>query len=191
MKLPSGFWGLAAGWLALEDAFDELFLMVPLPELIALPVPQLIVFDLDFTLWDCGGTWCDCLSPPFRLDKDRIIDRTRRYIRCYQDVEAILDYCDQQQIPMALASRTEQPAWARELLQLLAITHRFAYAEIYPSSKVRHFTALGKASGIAYEEMLFFDDEMRNIREVGEMGVTAIHVANGMSSELFHASLDR
>lgn len=92
---------------------------------------------------------------------------------------------------MALASRTEQPAWARQLLELLAITHRFAYAEIYPSSKVRHFAALRQASGIAYEKMLFFDDEMRNIREVGELGVTAVHVPDGMTTELFQTHFSR
>ncbi len=156
-----------------------------------MPSPHLIVFDLDFTLWDCGGTWCDCLSPPFRSEQTRIVDRTSRHIRCYDDVEAILQYCEQQEIPMALASRTEQPAWARQLLELLTLTHRFAYAEIYPSSKVRHFAALHQTSGIAYERMLFFDDEMRNIREVGELGVTSVHVANGMTTELFRTSLDR
>ncbi|WP_234824172.1 magnesium-dependent phosphatase-1 [Bremerella cremea] len=160
-------------------------------ELKSLPGPSLIVFDLDFTLWDCGGTWCDCLSPPFRIDQKRIVDRTQRHIRCYDDVEAILDYCNQQAIPLALASRTEQPRWAKELLDLLAITHRFAFAEIYPSSKVRHFSALRKDSGVAYEKMLFFDDEMRNIREVGDLGVTAVHVANGMTMELFRAHVDR
>ena len=26
---------------------------------------MLLVFDLDFTLWDAGGTWCDQTKPPF------------------------------------------------------------------------------------------------------------------------------
>ena len=41
---------------------------------------ELVVFDLDFTLWDCGGTWCDCLSPPFMVRDQRILDRTGRWI---------------------------------------------------------------------------------------------------------------
>lgn len=153
--------------------------------------PSLIVFDLDFTLWDCGGTWCDCLTPPFRIDRQRVVDRTSRHIRFYDDVPTILEYCRQADIPMALASRTEQPNWARQLLQLLAITHEFAHAEIYPSSKLRHFAALHQASGVAYEEMIFFDDEMRNIREVSGLGVTSIYVESGMTADLFHGSLDK
>lgn len=153
--------------------------------------PRLIVFDLDFTLWDCGGTWCDCLSPPFRLDRQRVVDRSSRHVRLYDDVLSILEHCRQAEILLALASRTEQPEWARQLLKLLAITGEFAHAEIYPSSKLRHFAALQKASGFAYEEMIFFDDEMRNIREVSDLGVTSIYVANGMTADLFHASLDQ
>lgn len=152
-------------------------------------VPRLIVFDLDFTLWDCGGTWCDCLSPPFRVDGAKIEDRTGRLVRLYDDVHAILEYCDTEEIPFAIASRTEQPTWARQLLEHLAITDRFAFAEIYPSSKLRHFAALQRASGIDYREMLFFDDEMRNIREVGGLGVASIFVRDGMTADLFHDSL--
>lgn len=152
-------------------------------------LPRLIVFDLDFTLWDCGGTWCDCLSPPFARDGQRIVDRTQRHVRLYEDVPEIFAHCDRQQIPIAAASRTEQPKWARELLELLEVSDRFAFAEIYPASKLRHFAALQKDSGLAYEEMLFFDDEMRNIREVSELGVSCIFVPEGIHARLFQESL--
>ena len=151
--------------------------------------PELIVFDLDFTLWDCGGTWCDCLSPPFRLRNGGIQDRTGRHVRLYEDVLPILDHCDETGMRMALASRTEQPPWARELVELLSITKRFAHAEIYPSSKLKHFSALRKSSGVEYQEMIFFDDEVRNIREVSALGVHCIHVGDGLTAELFHESL--
>lgn len=86
---------------------------------------------------------------------------------------------------MALASRTEQPDWASQLLELLEITHRFAFSEIYPTTKLKHFAALREASGIDLERMLFFDDEMRNISEVSSLGVTSIHVTDGLTSNLF------
>ncbi|MEC7448538.1 MAG: magnesium-dependent phosphatase-1, partial [Planctomycetota bacterium] len=103
---------------------------------------RLVVFDLDFTLWDCGGTWCDCLTPPFSRSDGQVRDATGREIHLYKDVHRILDTCDQGGLLMALASRTEEPSWARELLALLGIDHRFAFSEIYPSSKLRHFDAL-------------------------------------------------
>lgn len=153
--------------------------------------PELIVFDLDFTLWDCGGTWCDCLTPPFRLERGRVFDRDGRHIRLYEDVMLVLDWTARSDVPTALASRTEQPAWARELVDLLGIADRFAFAEIYPSSKLKHFRALHAASGVAHENMLFFDDEHRNIREVSELGVTCVSVDTGMTLQLFETGLRR
>ena len=31
-------------------------------------------------------------------------------------------------------------------------------------------------SGVKYEDMLFFDDEMRNIRDISRLGVTCVHI---------------
>lgn len=154
-------------------------------------LPKLVVFDLDFTLWDCGGTWCDCLSPPFAVTDGEIFDRIGRKVRLYPDVIPLLDWCDRHGLPMALASRTEQPSWARELLTLLKISDRFIQAEIYPTSKLRHFAAIREETQIDCGEMIFFDDEMRNIREVGSIGVRSVFVREGLTSDVFHAALDR
>lgn len=43
--------------------------------------------------------------------------------------------------------------------------------EIYPGSKLKHFSSLHRRTGIPYEQMLFFDDEHRNY-EVEDLGVT-------------------
>ena len=153
--------------------------------------PELIVFDLDFTLWDCGGTWCDCLNPPFKNREGKISDRRGRIVKLYDDVLEIMNRCDQNKWPMALASRTEQPAWAKELIELLQISHRFAHAEIYPSTKLKHFAALREASGIQYKQMIFFDDEMRNITEVGSLGVSCTHIDSGINRHSFRNALNK
>lgn len=46
----------------------------------------------------------------------------------------------------------------------------FDQLEIYPGSKISHFRQLHAKTGIAYDEMVFFDDEHRNA-EVGKLGV--------------------
>lgn len=152
-------------------------------------LPELIVFDLDFTLWNCGGTYCDCLTPPFRIHNKLVQDHSGRVIELYPNVCAMLDYCDVKGVALALASRTEEPDWARQLLDLLAVTDRFELAEICPSSKLQHFAALQKASGIDYQAMLFFDDEQRNIMEVETLGVTSVYVPSGMTQDVFEDGL--
>ena len=153
--------------------------------------PSLIVFDLDYTLWDAGETWCDHLNPPFENTAAGPIDSDGRLVRLYDDVREILDWCQQENISMALASRTYEPSWAGKLISMLGIADLFDYKEIFPASKVTHFTNLHEASGIPLNKMLFFDDEMRNIYEVGRMGVTAVFVENGMTMELFEEGLKK
>ena len=154
--------------------------------------PRMVVFDLDFTLWDCGGLWVDCTAHPFReAAPGKIVDSAQRHLRLYPDVLDIMDWLDERNIPMALASRTEQPSWACDLLDALEIRKRFQFSEIYPGSKVSHFGRLWGDSGVDYDEMLFFDDELRNIHEVRELGVHSVEVRNGMSADLFHSTMEK
>ncbi|KAI0508677.1 acid phosphatase-domain-containing protein [Xylaria bambusicola] len=61
-----------------------------------------------------------------------------------------------------------------------AIEYFDAGLEIYPSSKIKHFEALHKRTGIPYAEMLFFDDESRN-RDTETLGVTMWLVRDGVT----------
>ena len=109
----------------------------------------------------------------------------------YSDIFKAFDFIDELGVPIAAASRTNQPEWARDLLSLHGLHDRFRWSEIYPSSKVAHFWELASASQAFYSEMLFFDDEMRNIDEVGALGVHSIHVANGFRWDDFERGLAR
>ncbi len=151
--------------------------------------PSLIVFDLDFTLWDCGGVWVDCSSPPYQRRQGEIYDQRGKVMSLYPDVPEILEWCDTNEIPMALASRTTEPGWARQLLDLMDLPHRFPFQEIYPGEKTQHFASLQKETGIPYSEMLFFDDEPRNIADVQAIGVDARLISDGLDAMTFHHSI--
>ena len=53
--------------------------------------------------------------------------------------------------------------------------YKFA-KEIYPGQKFPHFETFKNQTKIAYKDMLFFDDEYRNIRDIGSINVTCIKV---------------
>lgn len=62
----------------------------------------------------------------------------------------------------------------------------FDHLQIFSGDKRQHFAKLHKATGIAYEEMLFFDDEGRN-RNVEQVGVCFWLVMDGVT----RAEVDR
>lgn len=146
-------------------------------------IKSLYVFDLDFTLWDAGGTWCDHCRPPFVNAAMGVQDADGALIQLYPQVIHILETLVKKGYPMALASRTGRPDWAMELLQLFRIDHFFAVKEIYPSSKLQHFSNIRNKTGIPYDSMIFFDDEHRNIQEVSRLGVDCRLVRQGLCWE--------
>ncbi|XP_076322448.1 magnesium-dependent phosphatase 1-like isoform X2 [Tachypleus tridentatus] len=145
--------------------------------------PKLIVFDLDYTLWPF---WVDThVDPPFRKSGDgKVIDSSGRKIKYYPDVPKILERLTNEGIPMGVASRTEWPAGARQLLKMLDWEKYFSYQEIYPGSKLTHFQRFQEVSGVPYSQMIFFDDEHRNICEISKLGVTSVFVPKGLTNKV-------
>ena len=90
---------------------------------------------------------------------------------------------------LAIASRTHRPEWASDLMHLLGIHGYFEHFEIYPGSKVEHFINLHQETTVAYEEMIFFDDEMRNLNEVARLGVKTVAVEEGINKNLVNQYL--
>lgn len=93
---------------------------------------------------------------------------------------------------LAVASRTSEIEGALQLVKFLNWDKYFKYKEIFPSCKVNHFSKFCKASGYKHEDMLFFDDEHRNIKDLSEKGVTCIHVpSEGVTMKLVETGLKR
>ncbi|CZR64786.1 related to magnesium dependent phosphatase [Phialocephala subalpina] len=158
-------------------------------------LPKMIVFDLDYTLWPF---WVDThVTPPLKVKNsathDTVHDRFGESFSFYSDVPSILYSLREHNIKVGAASRTSAPDLGREMLKLLHIQDAgegkkrkaidyFDHLEIYPGSKITHFTKLQRATGLKYEEMLFFDDEARN-RNVESLGVTMHLVRDGVTRQ--------
>lgn len=189
-----------------------------------LPLPSLIVFDLDYTLWPF---WIDTHpATPLKVNKDNtgMLDRYGATYTFYSEVPSILYEAKRRNILMGLASRTHTPELAKQMLRAVdvsvpehylkksseeediekpqkAITF-FTFREIYPGAKTRHFRQIQNATkslsrtntdvpktGIAYEDMLFFDDESRNRDVERELGVTFYLVPDGVTRSEIDAGI--
>lgn len=142
---------------------------------------KVFVFDLDFTLWNAGNTFCSETNPPYFWENNKLIDQTGRWIRLYPDVPAILKILKSKGFKIAIASRTIEPTWAVQLLRLFDIEEYFDIFEIYPGSKTEHLKMIQKKTEIQYRQIVFFDDEERNIKDVESLGIVCVLVNNGIN----------
>jgi len=149
----------------------------------------LFVFDLDFTLWNCGGTFVDATRPPFITAGEKVYDSLGEEMILYPHVPEILKDLYQSGHPLGIASRTHEPDWAMELMRIFKILAYFTYFEIFPGSKIPHFHNHHQKTGIPFNQMIFFDDELRNINEVSQLGVNTFHVSNGINNKIYRESL--
>ena len=93
---------------------------------------------------------------------------------------------------IAIASRTDEPAWAREILNKFRTSRGDTLMscvtpgldELYKKCKTNHLAAIQQKSGCDYSDMVFFDDDPQNIRDVSGIGVLSILTPEGVTREV-------
>ena len=173
-------------------------------------LPSLIVFDLDACLWtpemfelSTSPTAYDAKAGGMRAGRDVV-----RLFPGAQNVLRLLLLEDTfSATRIAVASSTTEPAYAKACLEGLPccpdpadereerLSDLVEYRQIYPGSKGRkHFPALQKESGVAFDAMLFFDDCTYgdNAGDVASCcpGTTCVRTPEGLTMDLFEAGLD-
>jgi magnesium-dependent phosphatase 1 len=109
---------------------------------------------------------------------------------------------------VGISSRTDQPDWAKELLQKFTITIRKedegiphaecftvqdvitdGLVEIAKDSKVHHFQRIAAQTGVAMQDILFFDNERCNCQDIAALGVVVVYSPDGVTNQLWEHAL--
>lgn len=98
----------------------------------------------------------------------------------------------------AVASRTDEPSWARICMKHLILEDGTTLQECFGTrveiageSKAKHLERLRRQTGVEFEEMAFFDNERWNIQDVSRKlpGVKCVYTPNGMTRKAWEDTL--
>ncbi|XP_050431803.1 magnesium-dependent phosphatase 1-like [Adelges cooleyi] len=153
-------------------------------------LPKMVVFDLDYTLWPF---WVDThVDPPFHKNSSgKVEDMRGKLIKYYPESPKVLEFLSSHKIGISVASRTGEVDGAEQLIKLFGWNNYFQNKQIYPGSKDKHFKRISEATKVGLEDMVFFDDEQRNIVDLEKLGVVCILVKNGMTVKVLMEGLKK
>mmetsp|Transcript_71835 Transcript_71835/g.166188 ORF Transcript_71835/g.166188 Transcript_71835/m.166188 type:complete len:188 (+) Transcript_71835:46-609(+) len=167
-------------------------------------LPELVVFDLDACLWD--PELCNLRDPDgsFKFDADQnvAVAASGEEVHLLSHTAAAFtelatSLCWQGS-RVGIASCCHAPESARWLLSVfrtsdgsrtLADVLTPSLIEIHHGSKREHFRGLQRESGVPFERMLFFDDQVGNCREVADLGVVTQRTPLGLTREAWEEGL--
>jgi magnesium-dependent phosphatase 1 len=183
-------------------------------------MPKIVVFDLDGCLWRpemyellyfSGGAGAP--FTPSEHDDNILLTRKGEKVYLLGNVRDVMTelYTDKQWVgvQVGISSRTDQPSWARELLQKFKVedptntntgggtTTTFVLSDVFQGpieiasdSKVKHFRRISAATKVPLEDMLFFDNEFGNCQAVSDLGVTVAYCPGGVTNEIWKAAVE-
>ncbi len=164
--------------------------------------PRLVAFDLDGTLWapEMYQLWGG--GSPFRASPcgQHLIDSAGKRLSLLGPTRSLLVELSTSPewsgVELAYVSTCDEPEWARECLPMFALGGGLTmltaagHHEIYKAeSKQTHFAALARRTGIAFSDMLFFDNQTDNCEHVSALGVHCVYAPGGMTQHVWQAGL--
>ena len=174
-------------------------------------LPKLVIFDLDKTIWDVYAA--EQTFPPYRrISNNEVFDSLGNTVRSYKDVPVIMQGLNARGVLIALASLSPSFEKCDALLSALDLKKYVARDLVQirqEPSKLPHFRHIQTASKVpplpfrrnprhpelpppqvAYDDMLFFDDLLSNVRAARGLGIAATQVPpDGMCRALLQRAL--
>lgn len=110
-------------------------------------------------------------------------------------MKQLADAAEWKGVIVAVASCSDEPAWARECLAKFtfdgkrALQDMITVCEIHSGNKQGHFRRIAAATGCSFEDMIFFDNEPYNCDNVAKLGVTCVFCPGGVTEESWSCGL--
>jgi len=163
-------------------------------------LPKIVAFDLDATLWYPEMYQLRGGGAPFKKNLDGTLT-DKSGTTCYmmgntaEIIHELKTDPKWKDTKLAYCSCTDKPVWADECMLKfdvgdgITLESAVDIKEIFKSKKTAHFRNINKKTGIAFADMIFYDNEEHNCKTVKSLGVHCVYTPCGMTEEIWKSSL--
>ena len=158
--------------------------------LILLRMKKIIfAFELDNTLWECGGERHDILEAPFEkksLISGLIKDKRGKRLYPYPEIKTILTQIKDSGYTIVFLANTEKPECTRQLVKIAEIDHLPDITVFNLKNKKEQINELMSDTGCTPEDIIYFDSCRENTHLVRPMGVNTFLIPDeGLTHDTF------
>ena len=146
-------------------------------------------FELDNTLWECGGERHDKLESPF--EKKSVIsglikDKRGKKLYPYPGIKTILSQIKDSGYTIVFMATTEKPECTRQLLKITEIDHFPDISLFNKDNKKDQINKLMADTGSKPEDIIYFDSSRENTHQVKPIGVNTFLIPDeGLTHDTF------
>ena len=109
----------------------------------------------------------------------------------FPDVVGLFEVLAECRVPIGIASSSSATEVASRLLRSFGLTPLIRHAEVHAGRKEPHLRAIASKLRVPLNRIIFFDDLPHNIRDAERLGITSVHVQNGMTKSDLRCGLQR
>ncbi|KPM05085.1 Magnesium-dependent phosphatase-like protein [Sarcoptes scabiei] len=121
----------------------------------------------------------------------KVYDAFNRVIESYPESTEIMRRLKSLGYRIGVASRTSCIEEANDLIRLFDWDCLIDFKQIYPGRKTSHIGKIKEESGYELNEMIFYDDENRNIVDLERINVCSILVPDGINFGILQKGIDK
>ena len=175
-------------------------------------LPKLVALDLDGTVWhpDMYMLWGG--GAPFKVSGDgtrRLLDKSGQRVELLGIAGHIIYEVKHEpkwtanDTKLAWVSTCDEPRWADECLRkfkaspygkqepLIPLKQLADDEHIYDAgTKQVHFKRLHRDTGVPFDQMIFYDNQMNNISSVSRLGVHCVYCPDGLTEHIWIKGLE-
>lgn len=148
------------------------------------------LFELDFTLWDCGDIPHSRLHLPLQKNMHMVKDQAGKLVNASQDIFRIMDELKEAGYGIGYLASSPIPECTEKLLSYLGLEPYPDKVIFTDQNRKDQFKAFMEETGATADKMIYFDSSRENVEIAKSLNIISFLIPNeGLTYDTYKLAL--